>query len=67
MKTLSLDNTPETANTKMTKRDISLQNHDDLRKMLVYKRMGLEPKVGWNVWVCKKKFQLDNENLSRKL
>lgn len=67
MKTLSLDNTPETVKTKMTKTDISPQNHDDLRKKLVYKRMGLEPKIGWNVWVCKKKFELDKEKLSRKL
>ena len=52
-KRLNIDNTPA--------------NHDDLRKKLVYQRMGLRPKVGWNVWVCKKKFQLDNEKLSRKL
>lgn len=67
MKKLSLNKTPQSETTKPTTRDISPKNHDDLRKKLVYQRMGLQPKVGWNVWVCKKKFELDTENLSRKL
>ena len=68
MKTLSLDNTPATVKAKMTRGDHDdIPNHDDLRKKLLFQRMGLRPKVGWNVWVCQKKFQLDNEELSRKL
>ena len=67
MKKLSLNKTPQTVKTNLQLRDIHPKNHDDLRKKLVYQRMGLEPKEGWNVWVCKKKFQLDNENHSRKM
>ncbi len=58
LKTLSLDKTPETVKTP---------THDDLRRKLFFHKLGVAPNAGWNVWICKKKFQLDNEEVSRKL
>ncbi len=66
MKTLSLDKTPETVKTNLTKRDEMPPNHDDLRRKLFFQNLGMAPNEGWNVWVCKKKF-VENEELSRKL
>ena len=61
MKTLSLKTKGQNERSK------SPENHDDLRKKLAYQKIGLQPKEGWNVWMVKKKFQIDSDNLSRKI